>query len=206
MSPTEEPPMTPTRPLTMSDVAALLRLTLTQPAAAARAVLEMGIPREHHWTLFLLAITLTGAVWELMVITGAAQGSEGAEPFSGITAAAISGGSILSLSAAILWIGRLAGGEGDMGGILVLMIWYQFVQLAFLALDLVLVLILPAMAALFSLLAAGVALWILTSFIATAHGFRSLGRVFLGMVLAIFALAFVLSLLLTPFVGATAGA
>ncbi len=206
-----------TSPLTLRDVTALLRLTLTDPAAAARAILALGIARQHHWTLFLLAITLSGLLWQLNLVLlppeqlaeVAAEAHDGAgAPVlpSGFTFAAIAGASILLLAAAIRWIGRLAGGSGGMQDVLLLSIWFQFLQLALAVVDLVLVLIAPVLGTVFSLVALGVAMWVLTNFVAVVHGFRSLGRVFLGMVLATFALAFLLSLLITPFLGAPAGA
>ena len=205
MSPTEERPMTPS-PMTMSDVAALMRLTLTRPAEAAQAVLGLGVAREHHWTLFLLAITLSGAVWQLTVLVLQPEAPEGASVPSGLTATAVAGASILTLTAAIRWIGRLAGGDGAFEDVMLLVIWFQFVLVALQLVELGAMLVAPALGSVVFFAVAGVTLWVLTHFIAVVHGFRSLGRVFLGMVLAIFALAFVLSLLLTPFMGAPAGA
>lgn len=207
MSPTEEPPrMTPQSPMTLRDVTALLRLTLTDPGGAARAVLSMGVPREHHWTLFFLAITLSGAVWQLTVLVLRPEAPEGAALPSGLTAAAVTGGSILLLSAAIRWIGRLAGGTGDIEDVLLLVIWFQFVLIALQVVEIGLMLVAPVLGTVIFVAVAVVTLWVLTHFIAVVHGFRSLGRVFLGMVLATFALAFLLSLILAPFLGAPAGA
>ena len=197
---------TPTNPMTLGDVSALLRLTLTQPAEAARAVIGMGLPREHHWTLFLLAIALSGAVWQLTVLVLRPEAPEGMALPSGLTAAAVTGGSILLLAAAIRWIGRLAGGSGSLEQIMLLMIWFQIVLVALQVVEIVAMLVAPVLGPVVFFVVAAITLWVLTNFIAVVHGFRSLGRVFLGMVVAAFALAFVLSLLLTPFLGAPAGA
>ena len=203
-----------TSPTTLRDLWALFRTTLTDPAVAARAILSMGIPRQHHWTLFLLAITLSGLLWQVNVlllpaevVTGTTAEGEAVPTLpSGFTFAAIAGASILLLAAAIRWIGRLAGGTGAMEDVLLLAIWFQFIQLALAVVDLALVLIVPTLGTVFSLVVLGLAIWVLTNFIAVVHGFRSLGRVFLGMVLATFAIAFVLSLVLMPFVGTPTGA
>ena len=205
MSPTEEPPMTPPDPMTLRDVTALLRLTLADPSAGARAVLGMGIPREHHWSLFLLAITLSGAVFQATTLV-APPAEDGTVLPSGFTAVAVVGGSILILAAAINWIGRLAGGTGALEDVLLLVIWFQFVQVAFALVELVVMLVAPFLGSVLFLAFAAYAVWVLTNFITVVHGFQSLGRVFLGMVLALFALSFLVSLLLAPFLGAPAGA
>lgn len=205
MSPTEEPPMTPHDPMTLRDVTALLRLTLADPSAGARAVLGMGVPREHHWSLFLLAITLSGAVFQATVLLSPQP--EGDTPLpSGFVAVALFGGSMLILAAAIQWIGRLAGGQGALEDVVLLVIWFQFIQIAFALVELVVMFVAPFLGDVLLLAFAAYAVWVLTNFIAVVHRFASLGRVFLGMVLALFALSFLVSLLLAPFLGATAGA
>ena len=199
--------MTPQDPMTLRDVTALLRLTLADPGQGARTVLGMGVPRDQHWTLFLLAITLSGAVYQATAIVVGAGAEEGAPPLpSGLTAMAVVGASVLVLAAAIRWIGRLAGGTGALEDVLLLVIWFQFVQVAFGVVDLVVMIVAPFLSSILFLVFAAYAVWVLTNFIAVVHGFRSLGRVFLGMVLALFAFAFLMSLILAPFVGAPAGA
>jgi hypothetical protein len=192
--------------MTFGDLTALLRLTLADPSAGARTILGMGIPREHHWTLFLLAIVLSGAIYQAtaLVLPPSEEGSP-ALP-SGFTAVAVVGGTILLLSAAINWIGRLAGGTGTLEDVILLVVWFQFVQVAFALVELVVMLVAPFLGSVLFLAFAAYAVWVLTNFIAVVHGFQSLGRVFLGMVLALFALSFLVSLLLAPFLGAPAGA
>ena len=197
--------MTP-NPMTLGDVAALVRLTLTDPGSAARAVLSLGVPREHYWTLFLLAITLSGAVWQLGLILDPPELAEGASAPSGLVAAALAGGQLLLEAAAIRWIGRLAGGTGDLEDVLLLMIWLQLVVVVLQLVGLVLSILAPFLGDVFFLAVLVLMLWVITNFVAVVHGFRSLGRVFLGMVLTAFALAFLLALIMAPFLNAPAGA
>lgn len=198
--------MTPDKPMTLRDVTSLLRLTLADPAAGARTVLGLGIPREHHWTLFLLAITLSGAIYQATVLILQPEPPDGGALPSGLTATAVTGGTVLMLAAAIRWVGRLAGGTGDLEDVLLLVIWLQFVLIALQLVELVVMLAAPFLGAVVFFAFMAYVLWILTNFIAVVHGFTSLGRVFLGMVLALFAFAFLLSLVLAPFIGAAAGA
>lgn len=193
-------------PMTLRDVTALLRLTLVDPARGARAVLSLGVPREHHWTLFLLAIALSGAVYQATVLIVQPEVPEGAAMPSGFMAAAVTGGSIILLSLAIRWIGRLAGGSGGLEDVLLLVIWFQLVLVALQVVELAVMLLVPTLGAVVFYAFLAYVVWVLTNFIAVVHGFTSLGRVFLGMVLALFAFAFLLSLILAPFLAAPAGA
>lgn len=198
--------MTTPSPMTLRDVTALLRLTLADPARGARAVLSLGIPRQHHWTLFLLAITLSGVVYQAAVLIVQPQVPEGAAVPSGFLMAAVTGGSILFLALAIRWVGRLAGGSGALEDVLLLVIWFQFVLITLQIVELAVMLIAPFLGAVVLYAFLAYIVWVLTNFIAVVHGFTSLGRVFLGMVLALFAFAFLVSLILGPFLTAPTGA
>lgn len=200
---TTSPP--PSGPITPGDVTALLRLTLTDPSSAAKAVLGYGVPREHHWTLFLLAITLSGVVYAVGRVLGGAP-EPGELNWSPFTIVAVSGAEVLVLAAAIRWVGRMAGGTAELEDVLLLCIWFQLVQTALGAGLLLVVLLVPPLGALLLVGVALVSLWVLASFIAVAHGFRSVWQVMLGMVVAAVALVFVLSLLIAPFAGASSGA
>ena len=56
--------------------------------------------------------------------------------------------------------------------------------------------ILPPASDVITLFALALFFWLLAQFIAVLHGFTSMGRVFLGIVLSLLALAFVFNILL----------
>jgi hypothetical protein len=62
-----------------------------------------------------------------------------------------------------------------------------------------LMLILPPLASIVGIVGLVLFMWLLTNFIAVIHGFRSLGQVFVMILLSMFVLAFILSILLTLF-------
>jgi hypothetical protein len=58
-------------------------------------------------------------------------------------------------------------------------------------------LVVPPVAGLITILAMGLFFWLLVNFIATLHGFSSLGLIFVMTILTAFGFVFVLSLVLT---------
>ena len=194
--------------MTWGDVTALAKLTLRDPQAGARAVLALPVPREHNFTLFLLVIVLSGILAEISLILlpsappeGAADGVAGTGPIlNGFAVTALIGGAILLMAGAITGIGRMFGGTGTMTDVLRLVIWQQFLLLALQAVQILLALILPALAALVTLVGVGLSLWLLTHFVTVAHGFASPAKVFLGLLASSFAIALLISLALTALV------
>ena len=188
--------------MTGADVMELGRMTLTRPQEAARAVLAMGFPRGELWNLFLLTIALAGLLGQIAVLLGGA--AEGPQP-TGIGIAALVGGSILLTAGAVHVVGRWFGGEGRFEDSLLLMIWLQLVIVGLQAIQTVALIVAPAFAGLIAIAATVLMTWVLVNFIAVVHGFQSLGKVFLSMILTLFGLAFALSVVL-GLLGVTVGA
>ena len=180
--------------MTGADVMELGRMTIARPREAARAILDLGFPRSEYWTLFLLTIALSGALGQLGLILSPMP-EDGPRP-TGLGVAALVGGSILLLAASIHVVGRWFGGVGRFEQALLLMIWLQLVLVAFQALQTVALFVAPAFAGLIAIAATVLMVWALVNFIAEVHGFQSLGKVFLSMIVTLFALAFALSLVL----------
>lgn len=189
--------------MTFSDVLSLGGLTVTRPQDAARAILASGFPRAEYWTLFLLVIVLSGLLGQIGLIVTPPE-IEGPQP-TGLGISALVGGSILLLSFAVHFIGRMFGGEGTLDGALLLMIWLQFVLVGLQAVQTAALIVAPPFAGLVALAAVAIMFWALTNFIAVLHGFQSLGKVFLAMILTAFGLAFLLSILLAS-LGVVVGA
>ena len=83
-----------------------------------------------------------------------------------------------------------------MADAVILIAWLQFIQLLMVALQLVLVVTLPALAPVVEIGAVLLFLWLLVNFVAEMHGFRSLGLVLLGVVVTFVAAVFAMSVLL----------
>jgi hypothetical protein len=91
------------------------------------------------------------------------------------------------------------GGQGGFDGSLALVAWLQFVMVCIQVLQTVALLIAPVIGNLIGLFGLILFLWMLTSFVAVLHGFRSLAQVFVMIIVSTFGLIFLLSILLMIF-------
>lgn len=161
----------------------LLRLTLLDPRAAARALIALNLPSSVGWMALLLMAVLSSALgFSGFLIAPVDMDPAMLALFGSPLRTALLQGLALALTAILaFWVGQRFGGTGRLAQALVLVSWAQLPPLLLqLAQTLALVLA-PAAAPLIGL--AGFALYtvILSLFIAELHGFRSGPLVFLGM-------------------------
>lgn len=179
------------------DLTALTRLTLRAPRDAARAILASGIDRARHFELFLLVITLSGALGQLtMILLPMPEPQEGMPQITGLTIAALVGASILLLTFVVYLGGRMFGGTGDVRDAMLLVLWAQFLMTVLQAIELLIALVLPGAGGALAVVAILFLLWLLTNFTAELHGFESLARTFIGLAAAMFGLSIVMSVAL----------
>ena len=81
------------------------------------------------------------------------------------------------------------------------MVWLQLLMLALQVLQLIATLVAPPFAGIIGLAGFALFLWLMTAFIAELHGFRSRGRVFLGLVLTGLGTGFVLGIAIVLILG-----
>lgn len=112
------------------------------------------------------------------------------------------GGILAILALALTWTGRGLGGAGRIEDVGLLVIWLQVIRILVQAGSLALGTVAPGLAGALSIAASIVALWILVNFLAEAHGFETLGKAALVLLLAMTGLALGLSFFLT-LIGAT---
>lgn len=180
--------------LSRADLWALLRLTLTDPSQAAQVLLGLALPPAGRMAALGLVTALSAmllwavyAVFPMQLPDGTVVPTPGPLFWAVMVATGLA-----VLAVAILGLGRLAGGRGTLSGILTLLAWFQFVQLAMFVAQVVLLLALPPLGILLTLVSLGLTVWILAHFIRAAHGFASIR----GPVLAILAVGALLFLLL----------
>jgi hypothetical protein len=182
--------------------------SVQDPAAAARDLMSMQIPREALWTgLFLVAIlnTLLFVLSNILV--------PGPSPLPEALSAptfyfAIVFGGLVMTVYAIFYVGRWLGGTGSVADLMVLIVWLQALRVAVQAAALVLMIIFPLLSALLVFAASLVGFYIMLHFIKQAHRLGSLWGSFGVLILAIFAILIGMSVLLSlvggPFLGASA--
>lgn len=181
-------------------LAALVATTFRDPAAAARQVLSLRLPRRAlGHSLAFVVVTSTILTYVQGVILGVTQPIM---PFAStpIALAIAQGGILLLVVHAVHRVGAALGGRGDLDGALAAVTWVEFVLLLVQLVQTFLLLVAPPVGAIVGLASIGLFLWLLTVFTAELHGFSSRWRVFMGIVLTggamLLALSFVFGLLL----------
>ncbi|MDA0962158.1 MAG: YIP1 family protein [Proteobacteria bacterium] len=183
----------------------LVILSLRDPAEAARQVIAFNLPREVLWTALALMAVLNTLMYS---VTSALV--PGPSPMPAVFQTPLAyllfmGGALVLVSIALYWAGRSFGGTGSLDDILSVIIWLQFLRVLVQVVSIVLLLTLPLLAALLTLAAAILGLWIFVHFVDQAHRFgsplKSVGVIvasFIGMVMG-------LSILLALFGGGFLG-
>ena len=194
--------------MTKNDLATLAAHTLRSPGDAARRILALDLDRPVMWMALALTVVLGSLLFQLSSLlfpvppTGFPIPALISSPI--FYALAMAGGVILT-ALVLTWAGRALGGQGRFDDMLALLVWLQALRLAAQAILLVLMILVPPFAALATLAVALLSLWIMVSFIDAAHGFGSLGRGAMTLVLAVLGLSLVLSMLLAMFGGLSTG-
>ena len=174
--------------------------TVPEPRKVARDLFNLGLSRETLWTALLLMVILaTGISVVADIIFPIDARLMGPVLSSPIILGVVEGAFMFGLTMAIYVIGRLMGGQGSLENAIMTVVWMEFVFLGLQVLTVILTLIAPAMAALLIFASVFIFFWVLTHFTVENHGFQSAGLVFTSilvfMVLAVFALSFILVLL-----------
>lgn len=174
--------------------------TVPEPRKVARDLFDLGLNRETLWTALLLMVVLATGLSViadiLFPIDAQLMGPLLSNP---ATLGLIEGAVMFGLATAIHVIGRLMGGQGTLENAIMTVVWMEFIFLGLQVVTVILTLIAPAMAALLMFASVFIFFWVLTHFTVENHGFQSAGLVFTSilifMVLAVFALSFILVLL-----------
>lgn len=167
----------------------------------AQKALDLNPPREALWTgLALVAVLNVLLLSVLQLISPVPMAFENQvfvlSPFAYV---AIIGAFLTMLVLGVHYAGRLMGGVGTLAGALTIVVWFQSISLTLEAIQLVLVIISPAIASLFGMLSLGAMIWCLVNFINVLHGFSNLGKAAAAIVLALIGAAVCTGILLSIF-------
>lgn len=166
-------------------IGALAQLTLQDPRQAARVLLAEPVPMRARSAGLLLVAVVSAVLANLQ----AGLNPQPMDPVSAFMLAspfrtAVVQWFFLALSVVLIdRIGRAFGGHGNFADALLIVVWLQLLTLALQLLQLVATLVAPPLAGIIGLGGLALFLWLMTAFVAELHGFRSRGRVFLGLVL-----------------------
>lgn len=185
---------------------ALAKQTITEPRAAARDVLAMNLPMQTRWMALVLASVLSALLLHvsLTLLPVAEQQMLFGVP-SPLQSALVQGGLLIAMAVLVHQVGRWRGGKGNFADALVLIVWWQTFLLGFQLVQIVALLVLPAATNLLGLAGLVLVFWLLTSFIAELHGFSSLAKVLIGIIVTLIGVSILLSMLMLPFMPTGAG-
>lgn len=186
--------------MSMANLLRMARDTVANPREGAETILAIGLPRQALWLAFALVVVLSMMLGDILyLLAGLPEDGALTGPLAGspVMAGLLQGAFLFLMAHAVTHVGRAFGGMGRFEEAFTLIVWLQFIFICVQVVQLAAVLIVPPMAGLITLLAVGLFFWLLVNFIATLHGFTSLGMVFVMTILSGFTLLFLLSLILT---------
>jgi len=173
--------------------------SIAEPTETARKVVARDVPREALWTALALVavlnVILIAAAQMLSPVHGAMQ--EQAIALSPFGLAAIIGIFLVLFVFGTFYAGQIMGGTGTLPGTLAIVVWFQSVSLTLEAIQLVLVILSPSIAALYGLLSMGALVWCFMNFVNVLHGFNNLGKALAAIFFALVGTALIAGILLT---------
>lgn len=175
----------------------LVMITVTDPAAAGRRLIDLDVPRSALWLGFLIAPVLnTILLFGPSLLFGQRVMLPGflAAP---LPYAVFAVGGLAASITAIFWTGRIMGGSGRIEDVAAVTIWLQLVRDLAQAILLVLQVLFPLVAVLLALAVTFYSIFILLHFINAAHRLGSLGRSAGVLIMAVVAVAMVALVLMS---------
>jgi hypothetical protein len=180
----------------------LMALTLRNPRGGMRAVLNLGLDDRTRWLALVAVAVVTTIISTVIVLATGSQMPEAAFYPASPIATAIAQSGIMGAGAVLVHIlGRAAGGQGRLGDAVLVVVWLQVFLIALQLFQIAAALAVPFLAPVVFLAAIAAFFWLLTHFVAEAHGFRSLFLVFLAIFGAIILLSILLAPVLAPLMG-----
>jgi hypothetical protein len=185
--------------MTLANVTGLVRLTIAKPREAAQVVMRLPMTLQDRWAVVALMAVLSAFLMQAMAALLPPTVGPNGEVFQPVGpffwAGMVAIGMVITASLAFA-VGRWRGGKGELADAVILIAWLQFIQLLLVVLQLVLLVTVPVLTPVVEIGAVLLFLWLLVNFVAEMHGFRSLGLVFLGVIVTFVAAVFAMSILL----------
>lgn len=187
--------------LTLAGLLTMIRDTLSNPREGARRIMAIDLSMQERWlALLLMAVVLSLLTQFYLAMAPADTPAYLVEMMSSpLRVALFQTVWLFSGALAVYRFGKAWGGTGALADAVSLIAWLQFIMIVAQLATVVIELILPPVAPLVELAVIGVYFWLLTHFVSELHGFRSLGATFLGILLGMVALLFVMAFVLYPF-------
>lgn len=181
----------------------LAKLSLEDPRKAARTLLALDIPVPARTLGLMLMAVASAAIAHLnLMLLPSPEDPVTAFVLASPLRAAVMQWVAMALSVVVIYfVGRMRGGTGSLSDTLLIVVWLQVLMLALQMVQFLAMIIAPPLAALINLAGLVLGFWLMTSFIAELHGFRSLLAVFAGIMLTSFLIAILLAVLIAMLLG-----
>lgn len=179
-------------------LSALFWLTIRDPAEAALVIMSRPVARQTGWMILLLGILLNVFVHFLTL----ALFPTPVDMFVPVlhapfVYAAVMGGGLIVLISAFFWGGQAIGGRGRFDDLLLALGWLQYMRFVVQLLVLALMHLLPGFALMASLGVGLYSIWIVLHFVNVIHGFGSLGKTFVLLLVTSLGLVLAMSMVLS---------
>lgn len=169
--------------------------TIQSPRTAAQKIISLNLSRDVLWSGLVLVACLNSIIYSFSLFMG--DISVLPSLFRNPLLFFVMVGGVLVLTVhAFYWTGRAMGGQGDLGDLLVLLVWLQGLRAVAQAFMFVLMLVSPGIGQLFSLIIGVLGIWITVNFITEAlrlpgllHGVGVLVMAAVGIVFGLVILA-----------------
>lgn len=184
--------------MTLAAIAELLRISVQSPREAARLIMALPLPASVVWQVMVLGAAISGLMsgLQLLLFPPVDDVALPALLMPLFLAVIVFVAQVL-LAGALMVVGSLFGGQGTFDLALKLMAWVQMISAFVGMLQLVLLLLVPPLASLLLFAWAALGTVLLVVFTDELHGFRSVGKGLLVLILAIFALSFLAAIVLS---------
>jgi hypothetical protein len=189
----------------IQDLGNMLRFaveTVRAPRKSAQALMAVQMDRSARWLSLLLIAVISAILAYISLIASATVNGIDLSEFSGTSPFVLVLSQVIVLGLSVIAIdvlGRRAGGTGNLDSAILMVAWVQVVLAWLQILQITFLLILPSMAVLFGFAGMVMLFVLLTIFVAELHGFKSMGAVFVSILLVMLAIAMLLNFLFRIF-------
>ena len=161
------------------DLGELAVLTLRDPDAAMRVLRSYQLPMVARWMALFLAVVLSRILGVLLLIVLPVAGDDPlmrllSDP---MTMAGIEFFGMVLTAFLVTHIGRLFGGTGTFPDALLALAWIELMLVALLALQLVMLVLLPGTVDLLGMIAGALSIYLTVTMTKALHGFSSIAKV-----------------------------
>lgn len=171
----------------MTSWSELAQTTLRAPREAARQIMALDLGRDVIWTALAAVAAVNAIILHLTLRNAPAQMQA---QFPGFTSdplvlfLLLSGMMVLYFHI-LFWSGQSMGGQGRLYDLVALLVWLQILRTGVQIVVVALSLVVPPLAGLLSLAAAGIAFWILLNFLAEALTLATLWHALMVLVVSL---------------------